>query len=483
MALTAQDADSVRAKSKDVVQWEDNSKLPRTLLEGTKGMREAGKDYLPQHNLEGDIAYADRLAASTLLNAYAKTTSFLAGQVFQVDVIFEDGIDSTFEEWAKEIDSTGNTLDVFAKRNFFNGCGKGVSHIFIDMAKADESVQTVKDEKEAGLRPYFREVDPKDVLGGIVDEEGFPIQVRLAETVVKQVGRFGTKTVNRIRVIEVGFWELYEEGEGKSMDLIDTGTFSADVLPFVSFIPGKETSFITGETPLMDLAELNGKHWRSSSNQDNYLAQCRFPLYFGKKMGDLSVLPTGRALINSDEDNADLKTVEMTGASIEAGRMDLKETEAQMALYGLRQLVPSQVAVTATQNILTASESNSSLGTWANEYEAMLIAAFKIAASFMDKEFPDEGLAVNKEFSLGIADPQELAQVLKSQEQGIISAQACFTEFRRRGVYEEHLSWEDMEADLEQEKRDNIDMARMAGAAFGDAPGDDTPEGKDEEDV
>jgi len=190
----------------------------------------------------------------------------------------------------------------------------------------------------------------------------------------------------------------------------------------------------------------------------------------------------GRSLINSDDDGADLTTVEMTGSSIAAGLADLKETEAQMALYGLRQLVPSKVAVTATQNVLTSSESNSSLGTWATEFESILVEAFKIAGLFMGKEFPDNGLSINKEFGLGVADPAELNAILKSQEQGILSSQACFDEFRRRGVYQEHLSWEDMEADLEKEKQDAMEMM----GAFGEDSkntGTDNESGTNDTDV
>ena len=86
----------------------------------------------------------------------------------------------------------------------------------------------------------------------------------------------------------------------------------------------------------------------------------------------------------------------------------------------------------------------------------------------MQQTWPDNGLSVNKEYNFGVADPQELAQILSAHEQGVISAQGCFTEFRRRGVFDEHMTWEDMENDIEKEQQNDISMSDMAGSSFGD---------------
>jgi len=447
--------------------WIKDSLLPRALLKGTRGMRAAGKAFLFPHTLESDINYTRRLDSSTLLNAFRKTSTFLAGQVFQSDIILSDGT-SAFNEWVKEIDTAGNTLDVFAKRVFVSGIGEGVRHILIDMPQKDDSVQTVADEKAQGVRPYMREIKGKDILGGLVDESGFLIQVRIKETTERITGKYSSKTVNRIRVIGIDYWEIHEEDDKGTYVLSEEGSFDIGIIPFVSFIPGEESTMLTGETPIMDLADLNAKHWRSSSDQDNYLSYCRFPLYFGKNLGDINILPMGRQLINSDDDNAELHTVEMTGSSISAGQSDLTETEAKMALYGLQQLVPRAGNMTATEKALTSAESNSSLGTWATEFESVLNKAMYIMGMLMQQTWPDNGLSVNKEYNFGVADPQELAQILSAHEQGVISAQGCFTEFRRRGVFDEHMTWEDMENDIEKEQQNDISMSDMAGSSFGD---------------
>ncbi len=459
--------DSLTAQAPFMQIWLDRSKLPRTLLGGTAAMRLAGTEFLPKHTLESVEAYSRRLSCSTLLNAFRKTASYLTGQVFQSDIIFADNVEQSFLDWSEHVDTSGNDLNVFAKRVFFNGLGRGVSHIMIDAPKASDSIKTLEDEKKAGVRPYFREIHPESILGAIVSEDGFLEQVRIAEVATERIGRYGTKQVKKVRVLEPGKWELYRITDDDSETLEDSGTFSVPFIPLVTFIPGDDWTQVTGETPLMDLADLNASHWRSSSDQNNILHIARVPVLFGKHI-DMSVMPVGvSSMIISDDDNADLKFVEHSGAAIDAGKNDLNEIEAQMALYGLQQLLPRTGNMTATEKALTSAESNSSLGTWATEFESTLNDAFKVAGAFAGIEFPDNGISVNHEYSFGVVDPQEIAQLLKAQEQGVLSAQAVFSEIRRRGMVDEHLAWEDVDADIEQEKRDAIDMAQMAGNEFG----------------
>ena len=464
----AKNPNSPNYVSQEVQQWIGDTFLPLSLLQGTQGMIAAGKAFLLPHELEASTSFDSRLASSTLLNAYRKTCSFMAGQVFQQEITFDESMPSEIEEWNKSIDSKGNNINVFAKRLMFNGLGKGCSHIFIDMPRGDGTIKTLKDQKAAGIRPYFKEIRPEDMLGALVDESGELAQVRFLESRVKRLGDYGSITVPVVRILEPGKWKTIEYDQKGEKVFEDEGEFDAQIIPFVSYIPGEEMSIITGMPPMDDLAYLNAKHWRSSSDQDNYLSYCRFPLYFSKMLGDLEKLPMGGSLINSDNEYGDMKTVEMTGASIQAGLNDLKETEAQMALYGLQQLIPRTGNMTATEKALVTGESNSSLGTWTVEFNDILEEAYKIAGILVGIDIPEESIQVNTEFNLGVVDPLILKSILDSYDRGILSAQGCFTEFKRRGVYDVELLWDDMEADKEEDlrKQDN-GMSGLANTFFG----------------
>ena len=468
--------DSVDMVSDEMELWLEDSHLPRTLSLGTAAMKKAGPRYLPQNKAETNEAYALRLEYSTLLNAYRKTCAFLAGQVFQVDIAFDDSVPDSIINFNPNIDDVNNSIDVVAKRLFQSGMAKGVSHIFIDSPPApvdengDPVALTRQQEDEQGIRPYFVSVRPEDILGGRFDMDTMQFtQIRFREIVEKNEGKYSTKVVSRVRVLFPGAWELWEDTGNDNYVLIDSGTFSVPYIPFVTFIPGMETTLLTGETPLMDLAEINLAHWRSNSDQTNILHVGRVPLLFGRNV-DPGVMPVGTAsMVNSSDDNSDLKFVEITGAAIGAGRDSLKDLEAQMALYGLQQLVPRTGNQTATEKALTSAESNSSLGTWATEFQSFLIQAYSVLADFMGETFPDNGLLINQEYNFGVSDPQIIQAILKSNEMGVISTQETFRELKRRGVFSDDLSWETMQADIEQEQRDNLATMQMAGSAFGGA--------------
>lgn len=448
--------------------WMQESVLPRALMQGTRGMKLGRETFLTKNAMESDTAYDKRLEASTLLNAFRKTTSFLAGQVFQSDVIFSEEVPEEFVDLSTDIDGKGNSLHVFAKRLFINGLGKGASHILVDApALPTGTILTKEQEKEQNIRPYFKEVRAEDLIGYRFLEDGTLDNLRIAETVDKPDGKFGTKTVNRVRAYySNGDWELYEQSD-TGYNIVQSGQMSYKGITLVSFIPGEETSIISGETPLMDLAELNLHHWRSSSDQINILHIGRVPLLFGRNI-TADKIPVGTAtMISSDEDNSDLKFVEISGAAIASGAVDIKENEAKMALYGLQQLVPRTGSITATEKAITSGESQSSLGTWAVEFESAMQMAFEIFGSMMGTIFPAAGIKVNKEYNFGIANDQELTALLKANEQGILSDQATFTEFKKRGVVDEHLVWDDIKAEIDADRASDESVKNLSGTLFG----------------
>jgi len=167
----------------------------------------------------------------------------------------------------------------------------------------------------------------------------------------------------------------------------------------------------------MDLADLNLKHWRSASHQDNILRVARSPLIFGKCI-DLDEIPDGlSSMISSDDENASLMFVEHTGKAIAAGRTDLKDTENAMSLYGLQQLVSrASGAMTATEKILASAEAHSSIKTWAIEAEAVLRRAFTIAGMFIDLPFPDDGLKLDKDY---LKDTPAIVESSEKQQSNI----------------------------------------------------------------
>jgi hypothetical protein len=447
-------------------EWKEISRLPRALMAGTRGMVSQGEKFLPKFKFESQEHYNARLTRTILNNAYRKTVQFLSGQVFQSSIDITDEFPDQVKQYFKDVDLLGSPLGVFCKRLFERGLAGGVSHILVDAPVKNEGVRTRADQFNQGVRPYFKDLDPLSVIAWRTDAAGRLTQIRYTESITEPDGEFGLKTSTRIKVLEPGRWLEYgQAGDSNNFDLIDSGETGLDTIPIVSFIPGEPLSAMTGETPLSDLAYLNLHHWQSFSDQKNALHVARVPMLFAKMIDLKNLTVATSSAILSDNEDADLKYVEHTGAAIAAGQKDLEECEASMALYGLQQMIDRTGGVTATEKALATAESNSSLGMWVLEFQDTLFAALKLFGEYMDVEVPDESVAMPTAFQKGILDPTLMKTILDYVAAGIISKRAAFEAINRMEILGEGLTWDMIQDDMtvEAQQAPVNDLAGLFG--------------------
>ncbi|NJB67508.1 hypothetical protein GGQ74_001148 [Desulfobaculum xiamenense] len=457
-------------------------RLPVALMGGTQAMRDADRAFLPQEPAESAAAYRARRDRTVLHNAYRRTVAYLTGQVFARDVVLGEDVPEAAVEFAENVDNAGNALSIFAEEVFRAGVDHGVAHILVDMPPAPRDAQgrtrelTRAEEREQRRRPYWVLVRGEHVIGWRSEVEGGRsrlTQVRIRESVSEPDGEYGVRRVERIRLLEPGRYELWEKRKGKGGDetwaRIEEGVTTLDEIPLVTFMPGDRESAMTARPALEDLAYLNLAHWQSSSDQRNILHFCRVPLLFGKcltrdEAGDIVVGPN--RLIHSDSENADLKSVEHGGAAIEAGRRDLKDLEEAMALYGLQLLMPRTGNITATEKALDSAESDSTLKSWALQFRDALEQALHFTARWLGQE-GGGSCEVNTEFRM--QDGLDADLLLKAEQQGVISTQVVFEEFKRRGLLADSWEWREIEASFQN--RPGLGLAALAGTFLrGDRP-------------
>ncbi len=466
ISLSAPDHNQIDHLSEEYQVYMFESQLARTLLGGTVAMRAAGKTYLPINKFESDEAYKKRIARSFLFNAFKQTVSFLSGQVFQERITMnEDNEEGTefINQYSTDIDNYNNDLNVFLKRLFWNGVGKGCSHILVEMPNK-EAAETKQDELDKGIRPFFREIRSEDVIGFRLFDDGTLSQLRIKGTRKKDIGDYGTEVIKTVLLLKPGKWDIYEETDENSISKtpIESGTTNLDYIPFVSFIPGESDNIVFGKSPLDDLTFLNLKHWQSASDQTNILHIGRVGILFGKNLdAEQIVIGTGQ-VINSNDEHGDLKFVEITGASIEAGRQDLEDTKTEMSVYGMQQLEKNDVEVTATQTKEDTQKSNSNLSTWVVEFEDFMNTAIAIMGDFMGVSFDEKVTSLNKDYSLGY-DSATLEIILKAVDMRVSSRKMAFEELKKRGVYDVDSTWEDVSAEIEEDARSNTSFSELSG--------------------
>ncbi|WP_047305146.1 DUF4055 domain-containing protein [Pseudomonas fluorescens] len=418
------------------------------LMGGTRAMREAGKKFLPQWPKEEADAYQARLNTSTLIPAYSETVQNMTGRVFSDPIAFADDISEQIKEMTEDFDRQGNNLQVWAQSLFSEGLSRGLCHVLVDYPPA-EGLKTKADEKTAGVRPYGVIIKPGQVLGWRSEPRGGQIlltQFRYMESVEVDEGAFGCKNIDQIRVLVPGAWATYrevEEGSGKKVwRLHEEGVTSLQVIPLATFYT-KRTGFLTATPPLLELANMNVKHWQSQSDQDNILHVARVPMLAVSGLDDGSSITVGSGAATLLPKDCDMKWVEHTGKAIEAGRQSLLDLVEDMRLAGAKLLQRERQTIkTASQSEEEAAQEMSPLQTMAGQLEDTLDQVLQFFAIWMG--LPEGGhVKVKGNFDVDFSPETTMPFLLSLNKARILSDQSLFEEVRRRGLLSDELDWED----------------------------------------
>jgi len=433
------------------------------LMGGTRAMRCAGAQLLPKWPKEEQDDYDNRLKLSTLFPAYSETVKNNTGRVFAEPIVLGKDVPAPIQTYAENLDRQGNNLQVWAQSFFTLALSHGLCHVLAEYPKtvgADGKpvIVTKADEQAAKVRPYAVMVRPQQVLGwrsSSVDGEHVLTQFRYMESVEEDDGTFGTKCVNQIRVLEPGMWSTYRETETadkrKEWALFESGTTSLKYIPLSTLYTGR-TGYLTAKPPLLELAHLNVKHWQSQSDQDNILHVARVPMLAVSGIDDDTwVLKVGTASATKLPTGGDMKWVEHTGASIEAGRTSLADLEDQMRVAGAKLLQKDKQAVkTATQAEEEAAQEMSPLQTMAGQLEDTIDQLLQFFSDFIGA---GEGghVQVNGNFDVDYAVETTLPLLLNMASQGRLSDQTLFSEMQRRNVVSSDIKWEEEKAKIAEQ--------------------------------
>ena len=444
--------------------WED-WRLPYGLWGGTKRMRKAGKEYLPQEEGESDKAYAARLRRTYLYNAYRRTVQALAGQPFTKPVTVHN-LPAELEYLRDDADSMGNSITEVAYMNLVNGLHYGKYHILVDYPSVEGNI-TLRDQREMNIRPYFNTISPLHLIGWQAERAGgldVLLDVRIKETTIEPLDEFSDTIVTRVRQYkpnEVITHAVYRED---SRDF-DIESVSTNTLGYVPLVTGyvEQTGFMQSRPPLEDLAWMNLRHWQSSSDQNNILHVARVPVFvgFGFEEGELNNVQIGshRGITTTKSPSeADLKYLEHTGAAIGSGEKDLAHIEQQMSHMGSDILDQKAVSrQTATARQIDQSESLSVMQLAVRELEHSIEKAIQTAGDWLGVDASEVSVSVGDDLSVngGEANPIDELQKLGLDEDDLLK------ELKRRSILSDsvqsiHNDMPEQNEDVEQNLTDSV---------------------------
>lgn len=440
----------VNTKSKQFKDLEDDLELVSALWGGTRAMRDAGKTYLPQEPGEENEDYKVRKNRSTLTNIFRKTINTYAGRIFSEPVTIEG--QERLDDFEENVDLEGRDFHRFGYDLARFTLRDGLRFIVIEAPIAD-GVETKADDRIAGIRPYFIDVDARNVLGLKVDTSGSQTvitQFRMIETVHEGGDEFVQDAIDQIRVIEPNQVSLYRKNAKGDWHLYDTIITSVG---FVAVVPvfSDRQGFMESQPPLMDLAWLNIEHWQKSSDQSNILHVARVPILHWsgyKPMIDadgnsVDLTVSANTMAKSADPQAKLTYVSIeSGSGIDAGRQDLIDIENRMVALGAEFVTPNKSGdMTATEKAIDESGDISELSAFAQNLKDSLTVAMGMVADMLGTTFTGE---INLNTDLGImTTPVNMEEVIKMRAMGDIS---------REGMYEIANDEWGTNLDLEQEE-------------------------------
>ncbi len=436
-------------------------RLPSTLMGGTRAMRAARQEFLPQEPAETPDAYEVRVHRSILFNAFRDTVGKLSGKPFTRDVKIKEESSAELFPLESDIDRTGRSLTQLSAAVLEHGWVYGLAHLFVALPQAPPGL-TVLQERERGLRPYLIEIHPHDILGwrsDVIDGAERLTQLRRRECSEAPDGAFGSKMVDRVRVYDrlsvvddlgnarsVVQWRLFEkDGNGKP-SVVGQGELTLGEIPLVTMYV-RRTGFLTADPPLEDLAWVNLAHWQSASDQRNILRIARVGLMFGSGISSDELghkIPLGPSiLLTSERADAKLVWVEHGGKAIGAGRQDLVDLKEEMMLLGLEPMLarPSG-GMTATQASIETAQSHASLRASVIAQKQALEQALTIAAKWMNVQQPVASVDINEDFGISARDAKDSSDLIALRRAGDISRETLWSELQRRNVLSEDFDAE-----------------------------------------
>ena len=342
-----------------------------------------------------------------------------------------------------------------------------------------EAAANLQEERDLGLRPYFIEIDAKDILGWRKSSDSpiSPIgQVRLNEYVSQEIGEFGDEVVRQIRVLEQGQWRVFRKGEG-GWYVHQSGSTSLPVIPLAVTYSNKVGELVS-KPPMLPIANLNILHGQRTADLQHALHVAALPILVLKGFDDSDneiALSANSAILMGE--NSAAEYVEPVGqGTFQAQQSFITELEQQMSSLGISTLFAQKMgAETAESKRLSRTDSDSLLSIVSKDLEKCLQNAIDIAAAYVNMEAPQ--VQLDRDFDTQVLDGPQVAQYVQLWMQGAIT-QETLLEMLKAG---EVLPNIDVEREVElvsQEKLANADLFAAGGNLGADEEDEENPIGQ-----
>lgn len=499
-------SDPMLKRGRDSAHMLDYWDKTDAIIDGIDGMRTAGEKFLPRFTDEHNTEYDFRLKLSKMTNVFRDIVEDLSSKPFQeeCEIVDDDNkvVPPELEEFAEDVDGSGNNLTVFANATFFNGISNAVDWIFIDYPKPDPTVRNMADAKAAGLRPNWSHVLGRNIL----DAKSTVINGNETLTYIKIYEPGEPDHVREFERLEGGqvVWTLWEKSDktgpdGKSQFVqVDGGDISIGIIPLVPFATGRRNGKRFCWLPaLRDAADLQIELYQMESGLKFAKTLTAYPMLAangikpimepdGKTPKKITVGPN-RVLYAPPDASGKIgkwEYLEPAAASLKFLAEDITETIQQLRELGRQPLTAQSGNLTVITTAVAAGKSNSAVKQWALALKDALENAVVITCLWLDisTDNYDPTVSVFTEFD-DWTDGKDVDALNQARTNKDISRETYWFELRRRGILSPEFDPEIEEQRLLDEvPGDGVDTALDGpgdpGMNDGNEPNDDPKGGK-----
>ena len=450
-------AETHKTYKKNIKKWQ----RLRHAIEGQDAVHEAGELYLPKLGGQDADEYKAYKLRALWYGATGRTLDGLTGMIFRKAPVVE--MPTQLQELSKNITLDGLSLLGFAQEIVDNVIAVGRAGILVDMPNLEtvEGEITVAAAEANGIRPFMKHYPAEAIRNwktATVRNEQVLQEVRLTETVitVDPEDEFGVIEVEQIRVLDL---HVLTEGdairayrqrvfrENDKKEWVQEGEdiypkMAGKVLDFIPFYFAgvKNGSPEIEKPPMIDLADVNFSHYRSTADVEHGAHFTALPTGYvagvqEDDQGNSQEYRIGSATAWTFPDPATkVGFLEFTGQGLAAVETRIEKKEQQMAALGARMLQAENKGVEAAETAqIHRQGENSVLSSISVSVSETIEQALKTVLLWLGSN-EEITFQLNKDFLAVVMSPQQLTALIGAWQAGAIAFDDLLTNLKRGEV-------------------------------------------------
>lgn len=485
---------SIETKHPAYKDHADKWQRMRDVIGGQDAVHAAGVKYLPMLSEQKPQEYQAYKMRAVFFNATARTIDALHGLLFRKPPV----IDATgMDEILADITMAGDTAEAFTGKMARECLSVGRVGALVDFPPPKGQPITVGEAQASGQRPFIKLYKAEHILnwktGRIANKQALT-EVRLWETYSEPEGEFDEvvgEQIRRLVLIEgVYVQQLYRQTDAGDWTLIEqlVPQMNGASMPFIPFVilgPDGCTPEVQNP-PLIDMADLNLSHYRSTADLEHGAHLTGLPMLFlaGIQLAEgEKVLVGSQAAVTSPDPQADGKWIEFTGQGLGALETRCAQKEQQMAALGARMLAPEKKQAEAMGTVeMRVGHETAMLADIAHVVSQAMTQALEWLRDW-SRASGDVSLQVSTDYVVTTLTAPEVTALVAAWQQGAISKNTLFWNLQQGEVIEDGVSFEDEEARIGDEPPVLSNEITMDGVRRTPMPGESGEDGEDGESV